>query len=88
MKKPASKPSLDKKNVIGDRMRSLREKLGMFQDDVAATMRERGHKVGRVQVNKIETGRRFVSDLELLTISEILKVSPHELLGFEPPKRR
>lgn len=88
MKTNAPKPAPDKKNVIGERMRSLREKLGMFQDDVAATMRERGHQVGRVQVNKIEMGRRFVSDMELLTISEILKVSPHELLGFEPPKKR
>lgn len=87
-KKTSRTTEADKKNVIGARMRTLREKLGIFQDDIAALMRARGHQLGRVQVNKIEMGRRFVSDVELLTIAELLQVTPHELLGFDPPQKR
>mgnify|MGYP001593672176 FL=1 len=78
----------EKKNAIGERVRELREKLGIYQAEVADRMRSRGHQVGRVQVNKIEGGTRFVSDMELLTLAEIFQVTPHTLLGFEPPRKK
>lgn len=86
LKKVIKTVKTEKKNAVGERVRELREKLGIFQSEVADHMRRRGHQVGRVQVNKIEGGTRFVSDMELLTLAEILKVTPHTLLGFAPPK--
>jgi transcriptional regulator with XRE-family HTH domain len=72
-----------KKNICGERVRAARKKLGLTQDDLAARLQVLGVEIERNSISRIESGDRFVADYELLTLSNILKVSPSYLLGIE-----
>lgn len=76
------------KNLVGARVRALREALGLYQDELARRLRSKGHPLGRVQVVKLEGGTRFVSDAEVMALAEILGATPHALLGFTPKDSR
>lgn len=68
-------------NVIGERVRKAREKLGLTQDQVAATCQRRYWDVSRVTLAKIETGVRAVNDGEIVVLAAVLKCTPGDLLN-------
>ena len=72
-----------KKNICGKRVKEARKKLGISQDDLAARLQVSGVIIERNSISRIESGARFVADYELLSLSNILKVSPSYLLGLE-----
>lgn len=72
-----------KKNICGSRVKEVRKRLGLTQDDLAAKLQVSGVEIERNSISRIESGERFVADYELLTISKILGVSPSYLLGIE-----
>ena len=72
-----------KKNVCGPRVKEMRKKLQLTQEQVAAKLQLEGVIVERDCVSRIEIGDRFVADYELLVLAKILKVSPAYLLGLE-----
>lgn len=75
---------------LGDRIRDLRTRAGMSQDDLAAAARDAGagdtfsaSVVGFLETGRRQDGRRtrlFMLD-ELLPLAAALEVSPLELLG-------
>jgi len=71
------------KNICGPRVKELRKKLKLTQEQVAAKLQIEGVIVERDCVSRIEIGDRFVADYELLVLAKILKVSPAYLLGLE-----
>lgn len=69
-------------NKAGDRIRIARamQKPKMTQDDLVAQMQLADHHMSKNILSRIETGERYVTDLELISFSKILKVSTSWLL--------
>lgn len=77
---------------LGDRIRDLRTRIGMSQDDLAAAAREHGagDSFSSTVVGFIESGRRregrrtrLLGLDELLPLAAALEVTPLELLGSD-----
>ena len=72
-----------RKNLCGDRVREARARLNITQADLAARLQVAGVIMERDSVSRIEIGTRFVTDYELMVLSQILNVSVQWLLGME-----
>ena len=72
-----------KKNISGERIREARVKLRISQSELAARLQVKGVNIERDSLSRIETGARFVTDYEILVLSEILNVNALWLLGIE-----
>jgi len=64
-----------RKNLCGERVREARARLNITQADLAARLQVAGITMERDSVSRIEIGTRFVTDYELVVLSEILGVS-------------
>ena len=62
-------------NIIGSRMRWMREKLKLTQDELAGRLARYGVSLDYVKVGQIENGKRRVIDWELVAIAKALGVS-------------
>ena len=74
-----------KRNAIGERVRTLRKKAGLTQDNLAAKCALLGWNIDRQIVAHIEGGLREVSDLELCVFCHVFAISPNDLTGW--PRR-
>lgn len=72
-----------RKNLCGDRVREARAKRKITQADLAARLQVEGIIMERDSISRIEIGTRFVTDYELVVISQILRVSMQWLVGLE-----
>lgn len=70
-------------NICGKRVADLRGKLSSktSQRKLADMLQLKGLDVSKNAVQKIESGERFVTDIELNKIAEVLNVSSDYLLG-------
>ena len=73
------------KNLIAKQLKLLREQHGLSQRDLAIKLQVIGYNLDKNVITRIETDKRYVSDMELKGICEIFHVSSDELLGL-PPK--
>lgn len=67
-------------NVSGNRIRRLREKADLSQEQLAAKVQLAGLNLNQKAISRIETGDRVVPDFELLYFSSVLNVSVLSLL--------
>ncbi|HCD45960.1 MAG TPA: XRE family transcriptional regulator [Lachnoclostridium sp.] len=69
-------------NVCGHKIKEIREKLPekTSQRKLADMLQMAGIDVDKNAVQRIENGKRFVTDIELKVIAEVLRVSYQELL--------
>ena len=72
-----------KKNISGNRIREVRLRRRLTQEELAAKMQLEGVLLERDSVSRIEIGTRFVSDYELLVFAEVLGVPANWLLRGE-----
>ena len=72
-------------NIIGERIRLLRELRGWTQQKFARKLRGMGHNVSRDMVARWELCESSVTDTRILGIATLLRVSVVDLF---PPKRR
>ena len=75
-----------KNNVSGDRIRELRLRARLSQADLAAKMQTEGAIVEQDVISRIESGRRLVTDYELLVLTRIFNTSADWLIGAENRK--
>lgn len=68
------------KNIIGERLRLLRQKEKISQRDLANRLQLLGIDMDRNVITRIETNKRYVSDIELKAISKVFQVSYEYLL--------
>lgn len=73
----------DKMNIIGAKVRELREKNKMSQQQLSNMLELMGVYVCRGSVSRIEDHSRTVTDIELFAIAHVLKVDVIELLEDE-----
>jgi transcriptional regulator with XRE-family HTH domain len=67
-------------NMIGPRLRSLREEEGLTQAEFAARLQIAGWDISRETLAKVESQVRCVTDRELVRFAEALEIDPSELL--------
>lgn len=70
-----------KNNISGERIKESRIRLGMSQEILAAKLQLYGLQLGQMAISRIETGKRVVTDFELLVFSKVLGVPLEWLLG-------
>lgn len=79
---------LGTKNLIGARVETARKGQGMKQKELLAQLQVRGVDLNASGLSKLEGQIRYVTDMELLALSQILNVSVMWLLtGKEKPHR-
>ena len=77
----------ESKNIIGEKIRSLRLQHGMTQKALAEQLQLAGYEISDLTILRIENGTRFVPDYELKALAQVLRVTYEDLLGSisEPP---
>ena len=69
-------------NLCGRKVAEKRKALGKSQRELADTLQLLGLDVDKNAVQRIEAGKRFVTDIEIVYLSKALKISVQELLGL------
>ena len=64
-----------KKNIVGLHIRRARKESQLTQLKLATKLQLLGLKIDRTSIAKIESGRRPVSDIEIIAIVKVLNVS-------------
>ncbi len=65
----------DGKNLIGERLKSLRATKKLSQRDLARELQLIGIDMDKNVITRIETNKRYVTDFELQALKEIFHVS-------------
>ena len=71
------------RNICGARVEKKRKEIGMKQKDLLTQLQIRGIDLNASGLSKLEGQIRYVSDIELIALSEVLGVSVNWLLGLE-----
>lgn len=78
---------LGTKNLVGARVETARRSQGMKQKELLAQLQVRGVDLNASGLSKLEGQIRYVTDTELLALSQILNVSVMWLLtGDDKPQ--
>lgn len=80
---PKPRTESGKKNLISKRLAKLRQEHHMSQRDLANKLQLAGYDMDKNVITRIETNKRYVSDLELKAIAEIFQVSYVYLIDGE-----
>ncbi|KZL89418.1 helix-turn-helix domain-containing protein [Clostridium magnum] len=67
------------RNIIGKKIKELRVKAGITQEDLTARLNVLGVDIDRPMISKIENSSREIVDYEIKAISTALKVSIDDL---------
>ena len=68
-------------NVCGKNIAQLRTKMGISQRALADKMQLVGIDIDKNAVQRIECGKRFVTDIEIIAFVKVFKVGYDDLLG-------
>lgn len=67
-------------NICGDRIAQYRKEMGKSQRQLADALQLAGLDVDKNAIQRIEAGKRFVTDIELVYFTKVLNVSYEDLL--------
>ena len=71
-----------KLNLCGSVVASRRKQMRKSQRELADLLQIAGLDIDKNAVQRIEAGKRFVTDIELVYLSKVLDLSYQELLHF------
>lgn len=73
----------NRNNIAGTNIMRIRQEMypGMSQRKLADMMQLAGIDLNKNAIQRIESGERFITDIELLAFSEVLNVPLTELLN-------
>lgn len=69
-------------NVCGTVIAVRRKEMGKSQRQIADMLQLAGLDLDKNAVQRIEAGKRFVTDIELISIAQVLNVTYEQLLGY------
>ncbi|MBQ2348334.1 MAG: XRE family transcriptional regulator [Clostridia bacterium] len=75
------KQALGDRNLVGAKVETARKKKGMKQKELLAQLQVRGVDMNASGLSKLEGQIRFVTDIELVALADILEVTVDYLLG-------
>ena len=70
-------------NIVGIKMAQIRKEMNISQRILSDRLTESGLLVDKNAIQRMESGQRFITDIELVYISKVLNVSIYELLGIQ-----
>lgn len=76
------------KNLIGSQLVELRKHFSLSQRDLADKLQLAGYNLDKNVITRIENYQRFVTDIELKGICEVLKVSSDVLIDNQNKKNQ
>ncbi|HJD02625.1 MAG TPA: helix-turn-helix domain-containing protein [Candidatus Mediterraneibacter excrementavium] len=79
MPKPRSKTG--EKNLISRNLIELRKAQGLSQRLLAYQLQLKGYDMDKNVITRIETNKRYVTDIELKALCEVLGVTFDDLIG-------
>ncbi|MBP3700866.1 MAG: helix-turn-helix transcriptional regulator [Lachnospiraceae bacterium] len=68
-------------NLCGEKISQLRKKMEISQRALADRLQIAGLDIDKNAIQRIEAGKRFVTDIELKTLSNVLEVDVNYLLS-------
>lgn len=68
------------RNLVRNQLKELRKKHGYTQFDVACKLQDMGYDIDKSVLARIESNKRFVTDIELKAFADLFQVPYHELL--------
>lgn len=77
-----NKGSNGENNICGKQVYEYRKKMSISQRELADKLQLLGLDVDKNAVQRIEAGKRFVTDIEIVFLSKALKVTVNDLLGL------
>ncbi len=69
-------------NIAGIKMKELRKALKISQRELSDRLQVVGMDIDKNAVQRIESGQRFVTDIEILTIAKCFNVTIHNILNI------
>lgn len=76
--------SLDnQKNLIGKQLTALRKKRSLSQRELACKLQLAGYNLDKNVITRIENCQRYVTDIELKGLCEVLQISSDEFIGLK-----
>lgn len=77
-----NKSATGQNNLCGGNVARIRKAMRKSQRELADSLQLLGLDVDKNAIQRIEAGKRFVTDIEIVYLSQALKVTVHELLGL------
>lgn len=77
------KQPLGERNIVGVRVENARKAINMKQKDLLTQLQVRGVELNASGLSKLEGQLRYVTDFELVALSDVLGVSINWLVGRE-----
>ncbi len=71
-------------NICGSKITVLRKAMGLSQRQLADQLQLLGLEIDKNAIQRIEAGKRFVTDIELIAFSRFFKISLDALLENPP----
>lgn len=84
---PRPKAQTGEKNLISQQLIELRRRNAYSQRHLAYLLQLAGYDMDKNVITRIETNKRYVTDLELKALSEIFHVSYDYLIDGEPESK-
>lgn len=80
---PKPRTRTGEKNLISQRLIELRKLNNLSQRDLAEKLQLAGYDMDKNVITRIETNKRYVTDLELKALTEVFGVSYNSLIDGE-----
>lgn len=77
---PKPRTETGEKNLVGPRLKELREREHLSQRDLAHRLQLVGMDMDKNVITRIETNKRYVTDLELRAIAKVFHVTYEYLI--------
>ena len=75
-----NKTKYGKNNICGENIYRFRKELKISQRELADRLQLTGMDIDKNAIQRIEAGKRFVTDIEIIFLSKILNKSFEEIL--------
>lgn len=72
-----------KNNICGKNVTKYRKLLGISQRELADRLQLLGLAIDKNAIQRMESGQRFITDIELIYLSKVLDKNFAELLEFD-----
>lgn len=79
----ANKTADGRNNICGMQIAKFRKQMGKSQRQLADMLQLEGLDVDKNAVQRMEAGKRFVTDIELVYLCKVLGVTCERLLGIQ-----
>ncbi|WP_370749342.1 helix-turn-helix domain-containing protein [Eubacterium sp.] len=80
---PGPRTTSGKKNLISKRLVELRKEHNLSQRDLSRKLQLAGYDMDKNVITRIETNKRYVTDIELHALTQIFNISYDDLIDTD-----